>query len=174
MLEEDEPGTWEELQERIERGLTLDESETFLAESEKKPTVEKKAPVKKKYKWKDEDLVDPLGIVSVEALASALATLEKPENTGQLPIFFLESFDPGQYLATVHKNSTAEQLRRGMANIDDRIEAKAEDTKTLIMQNFQSFVDVKATVDTFVTDISRNEGTVNLLLTLQLAWRIAL
>ncbi len=72
-------------------------------------------------------------------------------------MFFLDAFNPAEYLAKVHKDTTAPQLREGAEAIRARLERKAKDMTRLIEDNFENFVSCKLTVDKIDEEIMKNE-----------------
>jgi exocyst complex component 2 len=67
--------------------------------------------------------------------------------TGAAILISSKSFDPKQFLNTVHPNATYQDLSSGIAHLRNSIEARAEAIRILVEENFDRFVAVKANTD---------------------------
>ena len=69
-----------------------------------------------------------------------------------------DQFDAGQYLVTVHKDTSATELRAGLARIQEDKEVHVTDIQTLVKDNFERFISCKTTIDDVLNTLRRAEG----------------
>jgi len=68
-----------------------------------------------------------------------------------------KTFDPAAYLSAIHPNATYYDLAAGVTHIQNSIEARSEALRILVEDNFDSFISVKACMDsTLLSSLQRD------------------
>jgi hypothetical protein len=76
--------------------------------------------------------------------ANATALLSKLQTTSK-------QFDPWVYLSTVHADTPGDKLQQGLKVLETSLNARKDQLRQLVKENFQRFIGCKGTID----DISR-------------------
>ncbi|CAI5472224.1 unnamed protein product [Closterium sp. Yama58-4] len=99
------------------------------------------------------ELNDPLGYGPLNRVKVCLAinasTIPVPDDRSMAEkiIVFGPKFSPSFYLGRVHDDTSMEELRAGMATLGADMENQQQQLKTLVKENFDSFVSCKSTIE---------------------------
>jgi hypothetical protein len=69
-----------------------------------------------------------------------------------------ESFDPDLYLGVIHRDSTPEELLRGLRHLQTELSQHTGDLKALVKENFDRFIASKLTVDDVYVRLKKTEA----------------
>ncbi|CAI5965144.1 unnamed protein product [Closterium sp. NIES-64] len=99
------------------------------------------------------ELNDPLGYGPLNRVKVCLAinasTIPVPDDRSMAEkiIVFGPKFSPSFYLGRVHDDTSMDELRAGMGTLGADMENQQQQLKTLVKENFDSFVSCKSTIE---------------------------
>lgn len=95
----------------------------------------------------DDENQDPLGIKGDITKYLIVTGQEEDEDLFDAVLLSSPTFRPATFLKVVHKNTSYQELLRGMANLEESLEEKSENMRNLVKQNFERFVNAKMAID---------------------------
>ncbi|KAL6767516.1 SEC5 [Auxenochlorella protothecoides x Auxenochlorella symbiontica] len=93
----------------------------------------------------------------VSAVARAAAAADGPSTYERLLVTG-PHFDPGLYLATIHKDTTLAGLQMGMRTLQAQLEEHSAALRGLVRDNFGRFISSKSTIDDIQARLRRIEA----------------